>query len=124
MSRPTLFINGTDYSTYASKYGYTINYTERNGPNGGILQSGVQMTDLLRRAPVITWVLNDLPQQKLSDLLTVCEDNYVSVTYFDTRSNQDKTGMFHPNISQQSLALTTPGGVKWFTGMVLTLTAR
>lgn len=124
MARPTLYINGTDFSAYANEYGYSIDYVERHGPNGGLLQSGAQLTDLLRRAPVITWALNDLPQQELSALLAACEDNYVSVTYFDTRSNQDKTGMFHPYIGRQSLVLTTSEGEKWFTGLVLTLTAR
>lgn len=122
--RPTLYINGTNYSSYANKYGYSINYVERHGQNGGLLQSGEQIVDLLRRAPVITWVLNDLPQSMLTQLLSACEDNYVSVTYFDTRTNQDKTDVFHPSISQQSLATTTSAGVKWFNGLVLTLTAR
>ena len=124
MARPTLYINSVDFSAYAHKRGYEIEYESREGKNSGLLQDGTQVVDLLARKPVITWTLNDLPSDKLAQLLTICEDRYVSVTYFDARSNADATGVFYPTISKQSLVLTTPGGVKWFTGLVLTLRAR
>lgn len=124
MNRPTLIINAVDFTAYAHKRGYSIEYESREGQNGGVLQDGTLVVDLLARKPVITWALNDLTSDKLAQLLTICEDRYVSVTYFDTRKNADATAVFHPNVSPQVFALTTPQGVKWFKELVLTLRAR
>lgn len=118
--RLPLYINAIDFSKAAHKYGYAVQYEDRTGPNTGNMLSGDSTYDLLDRKAVITWQLNDLPSATLSQLMTVCRDKYVSVTFFDPMLDRDRTGVFAPTITGLGINMLQ-GGVKWFGGGVLTL---
>lgn len=118
--RLPLYINAIDFSKAAQKYGYSVYYEDRVGPNSGNMLSGDSTYDLLDRRAVITWILNDLQSATLSQLMTVCNDKYVSVTFFDPRIDKDRTSVFAPTITGLGINMLQ-SGVKWFGGGVLTL---
>ena len=122
--RLPLLLNGVDFSTYANKNGYSIRYEDRMGPCSGQLQDGTEIYDLQARKAVVTWSLNDLPGDKLAEVLQICEERYVAVTVLDTKLNAPRSMVCIPTVGEQKMLLTTQEGVRWFTGQILTLRER
>lgn len=122
MKRMPLHINAIDFSSIANKYGYTVGYILKNGPNGGDMQNGTEIIDRREVMANIVWKINDIPADELSRLLQVCTvDPYLSVQYFDPRLNGTRTSVFTAEIGQQQVLLYTGTGPVWFSGPVLTL---
>ena len=122
MDRLPLFINAMDFSAMANKYGYAVGYTLKNGPNGGQMEDGTEIIDRREVMTTIVWKMNDIPSGELSQLLGVClKDPYLSVYYFEPRTNGTRTSVFTAEVGQQQVLLYTPEGAVWFGGPVLTL---
>lgn len=124
MARMTLILNSLDFTADANKYGYSVRYEKRTGPNGGIMMDGTETVDVRARRMVTDWTLNDLPEDHLAALLNVCSDDYIYATTYDPKLEEDRTYLAIPEVSQQTIRLQTPTGVKWFAGPVLTLRER
>ena len=122
--RLPLKINAVDFTEYAHRTAYTVVYEDRIGPNSGLLLDGTETGSLLARKAVITWPLNDLTGDKLAKLLTLCEDEFVAVEFWDPKRNSVRSGVFRPNVSAATCNNITAAGVYWFTGQVLTLRER
>lgn len=122
--RLPLEINAVDFSAFVNRTAYSISYEDRIGPNRGFMLDGTETSDLIKRKAVIEWPLNDLPSDKLAQILTICEDEYVAVKFFDTKINAPRISVFMPNISPASCNIITQSGTYWFTGQVLTLRER
>lgn len=122
MDRMPLYINALDFSRMANKYGYTVGYALKNGPNGGDMQDGTEVIDRREVMANIVWKMNDIPTDELSRLLQVCTaDPYLSVQYFEPRINGPRTSIFTAEIGPQQVLLYTGSGPVWFNGPVLTL---
>lgn len=115
-------MDGEDYSTYINRFGYSINYEKREGVNGGMMQDGSVLVDVLAWKAVLQLPVNGLPADKMARLISACTKPYVAVGYFDLRTNTQRAGIpFVPILSEASLSLINAEGVQWYQGMVLTL---
>lgn len=121
LQRLPLVIDGVDYSPAITRYGYTVGYEAREGPNGGMMQDGSMCVDILAWKAVLTLPCNDLRSEDQAALLTACMKPYISVTYWDTKTNAERKATFIPAVGSSNLAMIR-GGIKWFSGMSITLT--
>lgn len=120
-ARLPLIIDGTEFSPMFNRYQYTVGYIPQTGENGGIMLDGSETVDVLKWKAVLTLPANDLKAEDLSRLLSACAQTYLAVTYFDTRTNQERQALFIPEIGESRFAMMTAQGVKWFSGMAVTL---
>ena len=122
MERLTFKVDGVDYSPSINRYGYSVGYEKRTGNNGGTMLDGSETVDILAWKAVLTLTGNAMPSEKLAALLTACMKDYVQVTFFDVKSNGERTASFIPDIGAASIGLIASGAAKWFReGIVLTL---
>lgn len=122
--RLPLTINGIDFSQAVNRTGYSVYYEERTGRNAFLSLAGTEDLDILAKKPVITWSLNALWSDELSQLQNAIDaSDYVPVSYFDTKSNTEQTAYFHGTISQQPAQLVAERGIMFY-GATLTLKAR
>ena len=124
MRRLPLIIDGVDYSTSINRYGYTVGYIKREGGFGGMMQDGSMRVDILARKAVLKLTANALKSDAQASLLAACAKDYVTVTYFDTLSNENREAEFIPDVGDQTIGILSADGTSWFTGMVITLTER
>lgn len=121
LARLPFTINGVDFSTAVSRTEYRIYYEDRQGENEVMMLNGDEYPDILDRRPVISWPLNSLWADELASLFSAIGDaQFVTVTYFDTRTNTTATGSFRASISEQLVGKIDSTG-KLVTGMTLTL---
>lgn len=121
--RLPLTIRGVDCSSLAQKYGYTLSYSVRSGSNGGMMLDGSQTIDILAYKAVISVDMNPMSDAECSQLLSLVQRNYVTVTYFDIKTNSVRTAEFIPKIGTASPVILRDGK-KVFDGMTLTLEER
>ena len=123
--RNPVIIDGVDFSTDFNKYGYSVRYEIREGTNGGMMLDGSMMVDILARKAVVVLPCNDLTGDRLAALLQATLKAEISVTFLDTKLNAQRTATFiNPELSDQTLTLQTVAGVRWYSGMTLTLTEK
>ena len=123
--RNPVIIDGVDFSTDFNKYGSSVRYDPREGENGGMMLDGSMMVDILAWKAVLTLPCNDLTGDRLSALLQATLKAEISVTFWDPRLNEQRTATFiRPELSDQTLTLQTAAGVRWYSGMTLTLTEK
>lgn len=124
IQRLPLTINGVDFTAAASRTEYSIYFEERTGENEVMMLNGDIYPDVIDKRPVIVWPLNSMWSDELATLFTAIGDaQYVTVSYFNTRTNSTGTGVFMASISEQSVPVVNDRG-KLVTGMVLTLRSR
>lgn len=126
MARPRLplTISGIDFSQAANRTGYSVYYEERTGKNTFLALSGDEDLDVLASKPVITWPLNALWSDELSQLKqAIRASTYVPVSYFDTDTGTEQTAYFHGTIDREPARLVTERGIMFY-GATLTLRAR
>ena len=122
MARLPLTINAEDFSALANKYGYSIGYVLKNGPNGGEMEDGSEVIDRRAVMASIAWQMNDMPSADLNRLLSIClKDPLLSVYYFDPRTNKARTSVFTAEVGVSNVLLYTLDGARWFKGPLLTL---
>ena len=123
--RNLVIIDGVDFSADFNKYGSSVRYDPREGENGDMMLDGSMMVDILAWKAVLTLPCNDLTGDRLSALLQATLKAEISVTFWDPRLNEQRTATFiRPELSDQTLTLQTSKGVRWYSGMTLTLTEK
>lgn len=124
--RLPLTIDGVDFSVLANKYEYSISYSAREGSNSGIMLNGDKTIDVLvddDDNPVykatITWNLNDMKDTDLMAIQSAVLKPYCSVTFFDTRINDERTATMIPSLSESNIGILR--ATKWWKHPTLTL---
>lgn len=118
--RLPLTINGVDFSELANKYEYEVGYITRTGSNGGVMLDGTRVVDIIAYKASITWPLNDLRDTDLAAIQTACQTPEVTVTFWDTLANAQRTSVFIPVFSTQKIGILRSTG-KWWKGISLNL---
>lgn len=124
MTKLPLFIDDVNYTSYIDKYGYQVSYSPIKGPNEGVAIDGTTITDIVARKAVLSVTCNPLDQVRLASIISALSKDSVEVTYFDTKTNAQRTAFFIPEIGSTKIALQTAAGVYWFTAMTVTLTEK
>ena len=125
MTKMPLTINGVNFSSYTERLGYSISYEDRAGGNSMTMQNGDQYMDIITKRPVLTWRLDSLTMTQLAALhAAINAAVYVNVTYYDTATASQKTGVFHGTISAQEVGVIRNGGYYRFRAPVLTMKSR
>ena len=120
--RNTVIINGVDFSKDFSKYGCSVQYVPRRGDLGSMMQDGSMKEDIRKWVAVLTLPVNDLPAPRLAELLQACMVSSPVVTFHDTALDAPREATFlAPDFSPQTLNLITGAGVRWYTGMTVTM---
>lgn len=123
--RNPVIIDGVDFSADFNKYGTAMYYEAREGHNGGMMMDGSMTVDILAWKAVLKLPCNDLTGDRLAALLQAVLQAEVSVKFWDTRLNAERTATFiRPELSDQTLTLQTAAGIRWYSGMTLTLTEK
>lgn len=82
-----IHINGTDYTSLVTRYGYTVSYAKVDGGQGGVMLDGSQTVDVLAIKAVITVPLMPLFESQLNALIAdVLSLDYPTLYYYDPRS--------------------------------------
>lgn len=116
--------DGVDLSPSINKYGYSVSYFKRLGPNSGIMQDGSYQEDVLAYKARIQAETNDLYPDDLAALLQAFTKTYITLTYWDIRTNAERTAEFIPDISASRVAAYGLSGIYWLTSVVITLDER
>lgn len=124
MSLPFI-ADGSDFSALTNDRTYTVTYQRQPGPNGSaVMLDGSELLDTITVKAVITWNLNFLTGETLSNLLKVMVRNYVTVAYWDPLSNSARTSEFIPEIGPFPYAFRRNGIDYYRDGVILTLRER
>lgn len=118
--RLPLTINGVDFSLLANKYEYQLGYITREGSNGGVMLDGTKVVDIIAYKAKITWPLNDMRDTDLAAIQSACQTPEVTVTFWDTLTNAQRTSTFIPSFSEQKIGILRSPGL-WWKGISLVL---
>lgn len=122
--RLPIAIDGVDFTPYTNKNAYRVSYEKREGANSGVMLDGSKSFDLLANKAKIEWELNALTSAQLSAVLTACLKQYVTVTYFDTLTNAERTAEFIPDVGRQDYAFSRHDLYFFKDGITITLEER
>lgn len=117
-------IDGVDFSPYINKRRYKISYEARVGSNGGTMLDGSETVDILAWKSVCSFELNALTSEQMSTVTAKLMRPYVTMTYFDTRTNSRRTAEFIPSIDAQNYAFERSGKHYFYEGTAITLRER
>lgn len=120
----TLTIDSTDFSSWVNDRTYNVDYERQSGENAGVMLDGTEWLDTITVKAVITWDLNYMTGARLATILQTAMKDYVTVTYFDTLTNADRTAEFIPSIGGQQYAFPRHGLNYFHDGVQLTLRER
>ena len=123
-NRPTLIIDGVDFTNSFNKYGYGVSYSPVSGVNGGIMKDGSETVDIVAWKAVLELPCNGMKSADISAVVLACKKTYVTVKYFDVATGAEKTSVFIPSIGKSTYRLTTPSGDMCFSGLVIKLRER
>ena len=120
-----LIIDGNNFTAYAKKSkGYRVTYKKREGVNSGIMQDGSKVYDLLAYKAVLEWDLIGLTSAQISQIMTACLKQYVTVTFFDPKINADRTASMIPDVGEATAAFQRNGGTFWEDGITIEMEER
>ena len=122
--RKTFKINGIDFSNLFTPYGYTVQYKKVRGPNSGDMLSGEHTDDVRAWKAVVSCVCMPSSEEKLAKLLSVCEDTYVTVYYFDIKKNAYRSAVMMPSEPVQKHVGVGANGVSYWSGTAITFTEK
>lgn len=113
----TMQINGVDITPFIKNRGVKWTRSDVDGPNAGRSMSGDMIRD--RQATKIRWDISCVPltQEQLSQILTLIEPEWVTVTYTDIQTNSIKTGKFYTNNFSASVLLRRKDGLEMWDGL-------
>lgn len=113
----TMKINGVDITPFIKNRGVKWTRSDVDGPNAGRSMSGDMIRD--RQATKIRWDISCVPltQEQLSQILTLIEPEWVTVTYTDIQTNSIKTGKFYTNNFSASVLLRRKDGLEMWDGL-------
>ena len=101
----TLNVDGVDYKSYMAKHGYTVGYKKILGPNSCTTLDGRTHEDVIAEKAIVNVSLRILNTAEIAVIQNAQSKNYVVVTYFDTKSQADKTVNMKVITSAASLLL-------------------
>lgn len=85
-------INGVNYTSYVTKYGYSVAYRKVDGGAGGTMLTGETTVDVLAIKAVITVPLMPLFESQLNAIISdVLSVDYPTLYYYDPRTNAYRT---------------------------------
>ena len=119
-----LTINGVDFSEIITKYGYSVDYKKILGSNGRYTLNGTYHEDILAWKAIVEAELRPLKSSVLASVITLCANEYVTVSYFDTKTNSIRTTEMKPSLSAAKVALINAADTYWNgggSGITLTL---
>lgn len=120
-----IHINGNDYTSLVTRYGYSVSYTKIDGGQGGTMLDGSTTVDVLAIKAVITVPLMPLFGYQLNQIIAdVLSTDYPLLYYFDPRLNdyrQVETIMSEPQM--QHVGMNAFENEIWLAG-TLTFTER
>ena len=122
--RLPLIIEGIDCTNTANKNNYAVGYIPIHGSNGGVTLDGSTTVDILAYKCVLTLDLNTMTGAQLSALLSAILKPYVTVTYWDTLTNETRTSSFMPGMGSSLFAFGDNDVKRFNSGTTLTLTER
>lgn len=121
--RLPLTINGEVFSNAANKYEYQVSYIREGGGHDGIMQDGSETVDTLTIKAQLSIPANSLTRQQLQRLSRLLLMDYVTVTYFDTATNGERTAEFIGDLEACQPVLYLGEQVYW-DGAVISLRER
>lgn len=122
MSKAMKF-NGIDVTNMLTPAGYVVEYVSVQGDNGGSTKSGSYVEDEIAVKAVIKAFFRPLNESDLSALLSnIYSYVYVSVYYFDPKTNAYRTITARRTVSSQKYRGKGADGKEYWTGTVVTLT--
>lgn len=120
-----LKINGTDYSGYFTRTGYSVGYESVQGSNAGQMLDGTYTEDELKIRTVVTLNCMPLTQEQLSALLNeVYGRVYHMVEYFDPKTNGYREEEMRRHVTTQTYRGFGAGGDEYWTRTSVTFTSR
>ena len=122
--KPLFKLNGIDFSDCLKKYDYSLAYEKREGNNGGMMKDGSMTVDVLAWKAVLKIKTDGLKAERMQELLSHLIADYVTVTFFDSRTNAERTGEFIPSVVDVPISHFKDGVVKWYNSTQITLTER
>lgn len=118
--RLPLIIDGVDFTSVVSKYGYKPYVITRQGKNGGTMLNGDVVVDILAYKTGVSIRLNPMTGADAAAIMAAVSNPYVEATVWDVRTNSEKTATFITKISQPNLAILR-SSEKWWSGITITL---
>lgn len=91
------YINGNNYSSYVTKY--KTGYRKVLGGNSYTTLDGTYYEDVIARKVSLTVEFAPINSSTLSDLIEICQNDTLSVTYFDPKENSNNTLEMIPDLS-------------------------
>ncbi len=119
--RLPIVIDGVDFTPYTMKNGYRVQYIRREGVNSGLMLDGSTTIDVLAFKAVIEWDLTAMTSAQFSNVCNACIKNEVTVTFFDPKTNAERTAVFFPTLGQANYAFSRHNLHYFRDGAVLTL---
>lgn len=121
MAKP-LIIDNNVYTSYFPEAGYQVGYFSVDGGQGGIAINGESIDDELAVKAEITLPAMPLDSARLSSLLrTIYSSVYHDVTYFDPRTNSQRTITAKRSVAPVKYRGYGANGLEYWTGVVITL---
>lgn len=118
-------INGTDYTDYFTRIGYSVHYESVQGSNADLMLDGSYTEDELKLRAVVTLPCMPLDEERLSNILQeVYSGSYHIVEYFDIKTRSYKTEEMRRQVSEQTYKGQGANGLEYWTGTVVTFTTR
>ena len=116
-----LKVNGVDITPYIAYGGLGWQRADVDGPNAGRTLDAEMHRD--RVAIKIRWdvTCRPLTATELSKILTLIEDEYVSVQYTDPVTNTVKNGEFYSNNVPAQFLMISQSGIEYWTGLTFPL---
>ena len=122
--QPLLKLNGIDYSDCLKKFDYSLSYEKREGNNGGMMKDGSMTVDILAWKAVLKIATEGITAEKMAEILNHLIADYVEVTFYDTRTNAERTSSFIPSVLEVPAAYFKDGKVQMYNSTQITLTER
>lgn len=121
----TIKINGTDYTDYFTRLGYSVGYESVRGNNAGLMLDGSYTEDEIKLRTVVTLPCMPLDEERLKKILQeVYSDSCHMVEYFDPKSGGYRTEEMRRTVSEQKYKGQGTNGLQYWTGTVITFTTR
>lgn len=121
----TIKINGTDYTSMFTPYGYKVSYQPVYGNNGGQMLDGTYTEDEIKLNAVITLDCMPLTESQLSTILSeIYGSSYSQVYYFDPKEKAYRQIEARRSVSEQKNRGIGADGNEYWTGTIVTFTER
>lgn len=116
----TVKMNNSDVTSYFVPKGMKVTYKKILGENGGTMQNGDIVEDVLAWKAVVTLPCLPLTETQQADFLTKAMSDNPLLYYFDPRANGYRKIHYKADVSKATYRGAGGTGVEYWTGFVLT----